>query len=208
MLASAIGADYQLGRTMGVLLVNNSVTVEPTKEPFANQGVPDRPGLSLQQHRVSLPENASLIYDQYGAAKIDSHSYVMQGHPTKAPGRGHSAGNAAKLMEGHTVGARNRPGPHSNTGIIQRPVQESRRVSASSVGNALAENVSVKDGDSSSYQLKQLEVNLQADFREMRKLVQSADPVGVQGTRMKTYEGRPRDQVLASRGVKKGQSPD
>lgn len=42
----------------------------------------------------------------------------------------------------------------------------------------------------------------------MRKFVQTANPVGVTGTRVKTFEGRPGDRILESRGYKKAKSPN
>ena len=41
--------------------------------------------------------------------------------------------------------------------------------------------------------MEAMEDNLYQNFHEMRKYIQSADPPGVQGTRVKTFQGRPGD---------------
>ncbi len=61
--------------------------------------------------------------------------------------------------------------------------------------------------------MQRMEVNLQKDFHEMRKFIQSAEPaVGVTGTRVKTYTGRPIDILKASKAEcaakKKALSPE
>ena len=46
-----------------------------------------------------------------------------------------------------------------------------------------------------------MEANLYKKFHEMRKFIKSADPVGIRGTRVKTFVERPFEQIKASRKI-------
>ena len=46
-----------------------------------------------------------------------------------------------------------------------------------------------------------MEANLYKNFHEMRKFIKSADPVGIQGTRVKTFAEPRFEQIKASRKI-------